>query len=109
MQVAAVNKGSMNQSFDQYTPYTQKLSKEQYGNVPNYPLQGQGSVDGNPPRVDVDAIPRPLLYVNSYHCRAGIPIQFQSRSGEIPPSQSVPTLPVDEGQSTPKFMRSTTL
>ena len=54
-------------------------------------------------------MPRPTKYFNSRLVKTGIPIEFDPRSGEVPPSSGIPFIGIDSGNSTPKFIRPTTV
>lgn len=54
-------------------------------------------------------MPRPTRMLNSNTVRSSIPEKFNTKSGENPPSASIPFISIDDGQCPPKFMRSTTL
>ena len=52
-------------------------------------------------------MPRPLKFINTFNVRATITEKFLTKSGEIPPSASLPLQVIDEGNCAPKYMRST--
>lgn len=52
-------------------------------------------------------MPRPLRYINTYNVRACVAEKYLTKSTEVPSSQAIPLVIVDEGQTGPKFMRST--
>ncbi len=52
-------------------------------------------------------MPRPLKYINTSNARNGIPEKYQTRTNECPPSQGIPYISIDEGQSAPKYIRCT--
>lgn len=60
-------------------------------------------------KIDGDQMPRPLKLLNSYGVRNCIPEKFHTLSTDFPPSAGVPYIQIDEGQSGPKFMRSTVI